>query len=49
MMLQQKRVALESPRHKDLGFAVANLARDQLPSSSPLLFPVNNSDDIFNL
>lgn len=43
MMLQQRRVESELPRCKELGLAMPNLAWEQLPSSSPLLFPVNKT------
>lgn len=45
MMLQQRRVALESPHQKDRRFDLANMARTQLPSFSPLLFPANKKNE----
>lgn len=44
MMLQQRRVESESPRNKDLAYAKTILARNQLPSSALLLFPVNTRE-----
>lgn len=42
MMLQQRRVEPELTHYyKDVGVAMPNLARDQLPPCSLLLFPVN--------
>lgn len=43
MMLQQRRVESEWRCHEDLGRFMTHLARDRLPYSSLLLFPVNRN------
>lgn len=45
MMLQQRKVESEMPLHKDLGVAMPYLERDQHPSYSLLLFPVNRNEN----
>lgn len=43
MMLQQRRLEANLPRHKDYGIETASLAGNQLPFFSLLLFPENNN------